>query len=222
MASVSLRRIEPMGPAGSVLLMSFTRSYIAEVADIAQRLSASEIDAIAAALARVRSAGGRLFILGAGGGAGHASHAVNDFRKICDLESYSPSDNVSELTARVNDQGWDVAYSEWLKGSRLGPADALLVFSVGGGSREHNISMSLVNAIELAKERGALVIGIVGKDDGVTATEADHCIIVRGAPPERLTPHTEAFQAVIWHLLVSHPELAERPGTWESIGAGTK
>ena len=211
-----------MASAGSVQPMNFSETYLAEVADIARGLPASEIDATAAALARVRSDGGRLFILGAGGGAGHASHAVNDFRKICDLESYSPSDNVSELTARVNDQGWDVAYSEWLKGSRLGPADALLVFSVGGGSREHNISMSLVNAIELAKERGALIIGIVGKDDGVTAAEADHCIIVTGAPPERLTPHTEAFQAVIWHLLVSHPALAQRPGTWESIGAGSK
>lgn len=202
--------------------MTFSETYLREVAGIAEALPAHEIDATAAALALVRSQGGRLFILGAGGGAGHASHAVNDFRKICDLESYSPSDNVSELTARVNDQGWNVAYSEWLKGSRLGPADALLVFSVGGGSREHNISMSIVNAIELAKERGALVIGVVGKDDGVTAAEADHCIIVRGAPAERLTPHTEAFQAVIWHLLVSHPALAQRPGTWEAIGAGVR
>ena len=200
----------------------FTSLYLSEVVAIASALDEQQIESMVKSLAEVRQRSGRLFIVGAGGGAGHASHAVNDFRKICDIETYAPSDNVSELTARVNDQGWDVAYSEWLKGSRLGPADALLVFSVGGGSREHNISMSLVNAIELAKERGALVIGIVGKDDGVTAIEADHCIVVRGAPPERLTPHTEAFQAVIWHLLVSHPELAQRPGTWESIGAGTK
>ena len=201
---------------------AFTSLYLSEVVAIASALDEQQIESMVKSLAEVRQRSGRLFIVGAGGGAGHASHAVNDFRKICDIETYAPSDNVSELTARVNDQGWDVAYSEWLKGSRLGPADALLVFSVGGGSREHNISMSLVNAIELATERGALVIGIVGKDDGVTATEADHCIIVQGAPPERLTPHTEAFQAVIWHLLVSHPALAQRPGTWESIGAGTK
>ena len=197
---------------------SFAQSYLDETAAIARGLDASRIDAAASALSGVRDRGGRLFILGAGGGAGHASHAVNDFRKICDVESYCPSDNVSELTARVNDQGWDVAYSEWLKGSRLSSRDALLIFSVGGGSREHNVSMSLVNAIELAKERGALVIGVVGRDDGVTAVEADHCIVVRGAPAERLTPHTEAFQAVVWHLLVSHPALAMRAGTWETIG----
>ena len=199
-------------------MSSFAQSYLDETAAIARGLDGLRIDAAAAALSGVRDRGGRLFILGAGGGAGHASHAVNDFRKICDVESYCPSDNVSELTARVNDQGWDVAYSEWLKGSRLSSRDALLIFSVGGGSREHNVSMSLVNAIELAKERGALVIGVVGRDDGVTAVEADHCIVVRGAPAERLTPHTEAFQAVVWHLLVSHPALAMRAGTWETIG----
>lgn len=198
--------------------MTFARQYLSEVQEIASQLDADRVDHVARALASVRDSEGRLFILGAGGGAGHASHAVNDFRKICDLESYAPSDNVSELTARVNDQGWDVAYSEWLKGSRLSSRDALLIFSVGGGSREHNVSMSLVNAIELAKERGALVVGVVGRDDGVTAVEADHCIVVRGAPAERLTPHTEAFQAVVWHLLVSHPALAMRAGTWETIG----
>ena len=200
---------------------SFSALYLGETAAIAASLDADLIDEVAALLAAVRARGGRLFILGAGGGAGHASHAVNDFRKICDLESYSPSDNVSELTARVNDQGWDVAYSEWLKGSHLRAEDALLIFSVGGGSREHNVSMSLVNAIELAKQVGATVIGIVGKDDGVTAREADLCVVVRGAPAERLTPHTEAFQAVVWHLLVSHPALAMRAGTWEIIGKGT-
>lgn len=200
------------------MTVSFARAFLDETRRVAAELDAGLIDRTAEALAEVRGSGGRLFILGAGGGAGHASHAVNDFRKICDLESYAPSDNVSELTARVNDQGWDVAYSEWLKGSRLSSRDALLIFSVGGGSREHNVSMSLVNAIELAKERGALVVGIVGRDDGVTALEADHCIVVKGAPPERLTPHTEAFQAVVWHLLVSHPALAMRAGTWETIG----
>ena len=197
--------------------MSFAAQYLREVSEISAGLDAARIDAIAEALADVRERGGRLFILGAGGGAGHASHAVNDFRKICDLESYAPSDNVSELTARVNDEGWATAYSNWLRGSRLRPEDAILVFSVGGGSREHQISMSLVNAIELAREVGALVVGVVGKEDGAAATLADHCVVVRGAPPERLTPHTEAFQAVVWHLLVSHPALAMRAGTWELI-----
>lgn len=197
--------------------MSFAAQYLREVGTISDGLDAERIDTMALALAAVREGGGRLFILGAGGGAGHASHAVNDFRKICDFESYTPSDNVSELTARVNDEGWDTAYRHWLTGSRLSGRDALLVFSVGGGSREHQISMSLVNAIELAGEVGALVAGVVGRDDGVTAALADHCVVVRGAPPERLTPHTEAFQAVVWHLLVSHPALAVRPGTWEAI-----
>jgi D-sedoheptulose 7-phosphate isomerase len=199
--------------------MSFAARYLEEVAAISAGLDAAQIDTVAEALAKVREDGGRLFILGAGGGAGHASHAVNDFRKICDLESYSPSDNVSELTARINDEGWDTAYMHWLRGSRLNARDALLVFSVGGGSREHGISLSLVNAVELARETGALVVGIVGREDGTTAQLADHCVIVRGAPAERLTPHTEAFQAVVWHLLVSHPALSMRPGTWEGIDA---
>jgi D-sedoheptulose 7-phosphate isomerase len=199
--------------------MSFAAQFLEEVAAISAELDAAQIDEIAGALGTVRDRGGRLFILGAGGGAGHASHAVNDFRKICDLESYAPSDNVSELTARINDEGWDTAYLHWLRGSRLSSRDALLVFSVGGGSRQHGISMSLVNAVELGRDVGALVVGIVGRDDGTTAKLADHCVVVRGAPPERLTPHTEAFQAVVWHLLVSHPALAMRPGTWEDIGS---
>ncbi len=199
-------------------MSDFSRTYLDETASIAKALDHDLIEKAAEALAEVRDRGGRLFIVGVGGGAGHAGHAVNDFRKICDFESYSPSDNVSELTARVNDQGWEVAYSEWLRGSRISANDAVLVFSVGGGSREHNISMSLVKSIEVAKEVGAKVIGIVGKADGVTAQEADICILITGVPPERLTPHTEAFQAVVWHLLVSHPALAMRPGTWETIG----
>ncbi len=198
-------------------MTGFAATYLAEVAVISAGLDAPAIDAMAEGLAAVRTRGGRLFILGAGGGAGHASHAVNDFRKICDIESYAPSDNVSELTARVNDEGWDVAYSNWLRGSRLRAEDALLVFSVGGGSREHNISMSLVNAVELAKEVGAGVFGIVGRREGVTAQLADVCIVVEGAPAARLTPHTEAFQAVVWHLLVSHPALAQKATTWETI-----
>lgn len=198
-------------------MAGFAATYLAEVNIISSGLDAPAIDAMAEGLAAVRDRGGRLFIMGAGGGAGHASHAVNDFRKICDIESYCPSDNVSELTARVNDEGWDVAYSNWLRGSRLRAQDALLVFSVGGGSREHNISMSLVNAVELAKEVGAAVYGIVGRPEGVTAQLADVCILVGGAPAARLTPHTEAFQAVVWHLLVSHPALATQATTWESI-----
>jgi D-sedoheptulose 7-phosphate isomerase len=196
---------------------SFAMTYLAETAEIARRLDAPKLDAMALRLARVREAGGRLFILGAGGGAGHASHAVNDFRKICDLESYAPSDNVSELTAWINDAGWDVAYARWLAGSRLGPKDAILIFSVGGGSREHGVSLSLVGAIDLAREVGATVLGVVGRHDGETARHADLCLVIDPVPDERRTPHVEAFQAVAWHLLVSHPALARRSGTWEAI-----
>jgi D-sedoheptulose 7-phosphate isomerase len=199
--------------------VSFATRYLAETAEIAQRLDAPTLDAMAERLAHVREGGGRLFILGAGGGAGHASHAVNDFRKICDFESYCPSDNVSELTAWINDEGWDVAYARWLTGSRLSARDALLVFSVGGGSREHGVSLSLVGAIDLAKEIGASVLGIVGRHDGVTAQQADLCLVVDPVPAARRTPHVESFQAVAWHLLVSHPALARRSGTWESIEA---
>lgn len=167
-------------------------------------------------LAAVRERGGRLFILGVGGGAGHASHAVNDFRKICHLEAYAPTDNVSELTARTNDDGWDTSFSEWLRISRLNGSDAILVFSVGGGSRERNISMNLVLAVELAIEVGADVFGVVGRRDGTAARLATAVIIVP-APPERLTPHVEAFQAVVWHLIVSHPALAAQAGKWESV-----
>jgi D-sedoheptulose 7-phosphate isomerase len=198
--------------------MSFVAQYLAEASQVAARIDHDAVTRLVDLLAEARAGGGRLFVLGVGGSAGNASHAVNDFRKICDLESYAPSDNVSELTARVNDEGWATAYSNWLRGSRLRAGDAILVFSVGGGSREHQVSMSLVNAIELARGVGALVVGVVGKDDGAAATLADHCIVVRGAPAERLTPHTEAFQAVVWHLLVSHPALAMRAGTWEVIG----
>lgn len=198
-------------------MSSFSAQYLAEVAEIATGLDAEPVEEMARALAAVRERGGRLFILGAGGGAGHASHAVNDFRKICDLESYAPTDNVSELTARINDEGWETAYSGWLKGSRLSSRDALLVFSVGGGSREHGLSVGIVEAIELAREVGATVLGVVGRSDGATARLADVCVLVSPTPPERLTPHVEAFQSVVWHLLVSHPALAARPGTWETV-----
>jgi len=168
--------------------------------------------------AAVRERGGRLFIIGVGGGAGHASHAVNDFRKLCHIECYAPTDNVSELTARTNDEGWDTSFSEWLKISRLSDADALLVFSVGGGSREKNISMNIVNAVVLAVEVGAGVFGVVGRSEGETARSATAVVVVP-APPERLTPHVEAFQAIVWHLLVSHPALAAQAGKWESVTA---
>jgi D-sedoheptulose 7-phosphate isomerase len=196
---------------------SFAAVYLAETAAIAQALDTATLDAMAERLAAVRDGGGRLFILGAGGGAGHASHAVNDFRKICDFESYCPSDNVSELTAWVNDEGWDVAYLRWLQGSRLSSRDALLIFSVGGGSRDHGVSMSLVRAIDLAREVGATVVGVVGRHDGETATRADVCLVVHPVPAARRTPHVESFQAIAWHLLVSHPALARRAGTWETI-----
>ena len=198
-------------------MTSFAEQYLAEVSAIAGELDTAVVDAMAEELARVRAGGGRLFILGVGGGAGNATHAVNDFRKLCDLESYAPTDNVSELSARINDEGWDTAYSAWLRGSRLRAEDAVLVFSVGGGSRKHGISLSLVEAVELAKDVGAKVLGIVGKEDGATAQLADVCLVVRPPDAERLTPHVEEFQAVVWHLLVSHPTLAARAGKWESV-----
>ncbi len=199
---------------------TFTEMFLTETARIAAELPGDEIEAMATGLAAVRERGGRLFIIGVGGGAGHASHAVNDFRKLCHIECYAPTDNVSELTARTNDEGWDTSYSEWLKISRLSKTDALLVFSVGGGSREKNISMNIVNAVVLAVEVGAGVFGVVGKSDGETARSATAVVVVP-APAERLTPHVEAFQAVVWHLLVSHPALAAQAGKWESVTAAT-
>lgn len=193
-----------------------TRSFLAETAQIAAAIPVGDVDEIAAQIARVRDRDGRLFILGVGGGAGHASHAVNDFRKICEIEAYAPTDNVSELTARTNDEGWETTFTAWLLTSRLGPNDGVLVFSVGGGSREHGISLNLVGAIELARDVGATVVAIVGRAEGVAAKFADAAVVIP-APQERMTPHVEAFQAVIWHLLVSHPALAARPGRWESL-----
>jgi D-sedoheptulose 7-phosphate isomerase len=202
----------------TVPLLTYSATYLSEAADIAGRLPADRLEAMAEGLAATRERGGRLFILGVGGGAGHASHAVNDFRKICHLETYTPVDNVSELTARTNDEGWDTTFSAWLRTSRLGERDAVLVFSVGGGSREHNVSMNLVHAVELAKEVRANVYGVVGSAEGTTAQLADVCIVVP-SPPERRTPHVESFQAVVWHLLVSHPALAAQAGKWESLTA---
>lgn len=192
--------------------------YMRSVTEIAGQIQVSEIDGMARGIAGVRERRGRLFIVGVGGGAGHASHAVNDFRKLCHIESYAPSDNVSELTARANDDGWDTTYVEWLRISRLGPADALLVFSVGGGSREHNVSMNLVRAMELATEVSAPIYAIVGKDDGEAARVAEIAIVV-SAPASLRTPLVEAFQAVVWHALVSHPALAAQAGKWETVEA---
>ena len=195
---------------------SFTREFLKESAELIAALDVSIIDRVADGLGAVRDAGGRLFILGVGGSAGHASHAVNDFRKICAFEAYAPTDNVSELTARINDEGWDTSFSEWLKGSRLSAADAVLVFSVGGGSKEKNVSVNLVRALEQAQAVKARIFGIVGKDGGFTAQVADACVIIPTASPDRITPHTEGLCAVVWHLIVSHPSLKRVATKWES------
>jgi D-sedoheptulose 7-phosphate isomerase len=189
---------------------------MAAAAELARAVDPTELDAMTTGLARVRARGGRLFILGVGGGAGHASHAVNDFRKLCALESYAPTDNVSELTARTNDDGWETTLSAWLEGSHMAERDAIFVFSVGGGSRKHNVSVNLVRAIELAGDVGASIFGVVGVPGGVLAELAD--VSIRVAPPGDLrTPLVEAFQAVVWHALVSHPDLAIKQGHWESL-----
>jgi D-sedoheptulose 7-phosphate isomerase len=195
-----------------------SQRYFEAAAKLSRAVDGNEVDEMARGLAGLRERGGRLFIVGVGGGAGHASHAVNDFRKLCHIESYAPTDNVSELTARTNDDGWETAYAEWLKVSKLGPADGLLVFSVGGGSRERNVSVNLVNAIELARERDALIYGIVGAPGGTLSELADVAVIVE-APADLKTPLVESFQAVVWHALVSHPELAAQQGHWESLAA---
>jgi D-sedoheptulose 7-phosphate isomerase len=196
--------------------MSFTKQFLAEVQQVTAQLDETAIEKCAETLAAVREHGGRLFILGVGGSAGNAGHAVNDFRKICGFEAYAPTDNVSELTARTNDEGWPTIFAEWLKGSRLGAKDGLLIFSVGGGNLEKNVSPNLVNAIQLAKQVGAAVIGIVGRDGGYTAKEATACVIVPTVNPAHVTPHSESFQAVIWHLFVSHPKLKQAATKWES------
>jgi D-sedoheptulose 7-phosphate isomerase len=195
-----------------------TRDYFAAAAALAGAVDGSQVDAMAAGLAAVRDGGGRLFVLGVGGGAGHASHAVNDFRKLCLLESYAPTDNVSELTARTNDDGWETSFVEWLKVSRLSGADALMVFSVGGGSRERNVSVNLVNAMEYAREVGAAIYGVAGVPGGTLAELANVAVLI-DAPPDLRTPLVESFQAVVWHALVAHPGLAARRAHWESLGS---
>ncbi|HMD57227.1 MAG TPA: SIS domain-containing protein [Solirubrobacteraceae bacterium] len=194
--------------------------YLRATADLARSIDPAQIDEMARGLAAVRGGGGRLFILGVGGGAGHASHAVNDFRKLCRLESYAPTDNVSELTARTNDDGWETSFTAWLEVSRLGGQDAILVFSVGGGSREHNVSTNLVGAIEAANSARASIYGVVGAPGGTLAELADVAILIE-PPPALRTPLVESFQAVIWHALVSHPDLALQQGHWESLARGS-
>jgi D-sedoheptulose 7-phosphate isomerase len=198
-------------------MSTFTQTYLDESIDLIRKLDAGVIEAVATGLARVREGGGRLFILGVGGSAGHAGHAVNDFRKICGFEAYAPTDNVSELTARVNDEGWDTCFVEWLRGSRLRKGDGILVFSVGGGNRAKNVSVNLVRSLELAKEVGASIYGIVGRDGGFTKEVADACVLIPTVSADRTTPHTEGFAAVVWHLLVSHPVLQRSSTKWESV-----
>jgi D-sedoheptulose 7-phosphate isomerase len=197
--------------------MTFAQDFLSETTTLIGALDVRAIEEVAIGLERVRDAGGRLFILGVGGSAGHAGHAVNDFRKLCGFEAYAPTDNVSELTARTNDEGWDTVFRAWLLGSKLRKKDGLLVFSVGGGSRERNVSANLVAALELAVEVGASVFGIVGRDGGFTATVATACVVIPPTYPDHVTPHTEGLAAVVWHLLVSHPALAQVATKWESL-----
>jgi D-sedoheptulose 7-phosphate isomerase len=197
--------------------MSFAAQYLAEASLIISKLDAEAIERIARLLVTLRERRGRLFVLGVGGGAGHASHAVSDFRKIAGIEAYAPTDNVSELTARINDEGWDTAFANWLAVSRLSASDMVLVFSVGGGDLERRVSVSIVRALELARERGATIAGIVGRDGGYTAKVADACVIVPTVNPQSVTAHTESFQAVIWHLLVAHPAVQRSRMKWESV-----
>lgn len=196
---------------------TFAREYLDDTARIARALDADAIERVVTALAGVRARGGRLFFLGVGGGAAHASHAVNDCRKLAGIEAYAPTDNVAELSARTNDDGWETTFVAWLKVSRLGPADGVFVFSVGGGDLERNVSPNIVRALEHAKSVGATVAGIVGRDGGFTATVADACVVVPTVNGAAVTPHTEGIQAVVWHLLVSHPALQTATAKWESI-----
>jgi len=203
---------------GSAMPVSdYTRKYYEEVGAVSAGIDQETVDRMINILVDVRARGGRLFILGVGGGAGHASHAVNDFRKICGIESYTPTDNVSELTARINDTGWATAFADWLRGSRIGAKDAVLVFSVGGGNERQNISANIVEALKVAKSVGANVLGVVGRDGGYTREVADACVVVPTVNPATVTPHTEAFQAVVWHGIVSHPKLLQNEMKWESV-----
>jgi D-sedoheptulose 7-phosphate isomerase len=197
--------------------MTFTEQFLAEAGEILKQIDVAAVERVAATLAECRATGGRLFILGVGGSAANASHAVNDFRKICGFEAYAPTDNVSELTARTNDEGWAGVFEGWLRVSRLRATDALLIFSVGGGNLEKQVSPNLVAAVRFAKAAGAKITGIVGRDGGYTAQNADACVIVPTVNARHVTPHAEAFQAVIWHLLVTHPALKQAETKWESV-----
>ncbi len=197
--------------------MNYTDGHLKEAAKIAELLNRKSIDDMVDIICSIRQKGGRLFFLGVGGGAGNATHAVNDFRKIAGIESYSPLDNVSELTARINDDGWEGAFVEWLKISRLNNNDGIFIFSVGGGNEEKGVSVNLVRALQYAKQTGAKILGIVGRDGGYTAQVADGCVIIPTVNTTSVTPHTEAFQAVVWHLIVSHPKLKATEMKWESV-----
>ena len=198
--------------------MSYAEQHLDEARQILSRFDIAAIEKTVDILADLRANHGRLFLLGVGGSAANCSHAVNDFRKIAGFEAYTPVDNVSELTARVNDEGWDSVFAAWLRGSRLAARDLVFVFSVGGGSVDSNVSPNLVRALQFAKEAGASIAGVVGRDGGYTATVADACLIIPTVNPDTITPHAEAFQAVVWHLLVSHPSLKAAQTKWESIG----
>jgi D-sedoheptulose 7-phosphate isomerase len=197
--------------------MSFADTYLAETIRILESLDRVALERMATALASTRDSGGRLFVLGVGGSAAHASHAVNDFRKLCEFEAYAPTDNVSELSARINDDGWESVFAAWLAGSRLRREDAVLVLSVGGGDADRNISANLVRALEHAQDAGARIFGIVGRDGGFTARVSEECVVIPPLVEERVTPHTEGLCAVVWHLLVSHPGLQRRGTHWESV-----
>jgi D-sedoheptulose 7-phosphate isomerase len=197
--------------------VTFSKEFLGESVAVIDAIDTERIEDVARGLAALRERGGRLFIIGVGGSAGHASHAVNDFRKICDIEAYTPTDNVSELTARVNDEGWDTTFAEWLRGSRLSAKDALLIFSVGGGDEAKGVSANIVAALRLAVELGTPIFGIVGRDGGTTAKLATAAVIIPPLYPDHITPHTEGLCAVVWHLLVSHPALAKIATRWESL-----
>jgi len=197
--------------------MEYTDNYLKEVKEIVDKINIEDIKRVIEVIKYVKDVNGRIFFVGVGGGAGHASHAVNDFRKIAGIESYTPTDNVSELTARINDDGWETSLSKWLKVSKLSPKDCLFVFSVGGGNEEKNVSVNLINAIKYAKDSGAKVTGIIGKDGGYTAKAADAKVIIPVVNDKSITPHTEAFQAVIWHLIVAHPDIQSNEMKWESV-----
>jgi D-sedoheptulose 7-phosphate isomerase len=197
--------------------MSYCREFLNEAKNIIDSIDEKKVEAMVDIIADVRSGGGRLFFLGVGGGAGHAGHAVNDFRKIAGIESYAPTDNVSELTARTNDDGWETTFVRWLETSRLNAKDALFVFSVGGGDAERNISANIVSSLKLAKQVGAKVVGVVGRDGGYTAKVANACIVIPPLNKDTVTPQVEGFQAVVWHMIVSHPKLVKNAMKWESV-----